>query len=183
MGEYDIIIRGGTVATASDSYVADVAIQGGTIAAVGRDLGPAKREMDARGKYVLPGGVDAHAHIEQLSGMGVANADTFETATGAAAFGGTTTVVCFAAQHHGNSLTKVLEDYHGLARKGAIIDYAFHMILADPTPQVLKEELPPLVRSGHSSIKIFMTYDASVVRDPDILKLLALARDEGGSCR
>jgi dihydropyrimidinase len=177
MADYDIIIRGGTVATASDCFVADVAIQDGTFAAVGRNLGPAKREIDARGKYVLPGGVDAHAHIEQLSGMGVANADTFESATGAAAFGGTTTVVCFAAQHQGNSLTKVLEDYHGLARKGAIIDYAFHMILADPNARVLKEELPPLIRSGHSSIKIFMTYEKTRVADEPLLEVLATARE------
>ena len=177
MAAFDLLIRGGTVGTASASYEADVAIRGEEVVAVGRDLGSAKREIDARGRYVLPGGVDAHAHIEQLSGMGVMNADNFESATAAAAHGGTTTVICFAAQHHGNSLTKVLEDYHALARKGAMIDYAFHMILADPNSRVLKEELPPLIRSGHSSIKIFMTYEKTRVADEPLLEVLATARE------
>jgi dihydropyrimidinase len=177
MADFDILIRGGTVATASATFVADVAIRGEEIVAIGRDLGGAKQEIDARGKYVTPGGVDAHAHIEQLSGMGVMNSDNFESATASAAFGGTTTVICFAAQHHGNSLAKVVEDYHGLARKGAIIDYAFHMILADPTARVLKEEVPPLVRAGHSSIKIFMTYEKTKVADEPLLDVLMAARE------
>ena len=91
---YDLIIRGGRVATVSDVFEADVAISGETIAAIGRGLAGAKREIDARGKLVLPGGVDSHAHIEQLSAAGIVNADTFESATTAAAFGGTTSVIC-----------------------------------------------------------------------------------------
>ena len=165
MMDYDIVIRGGTVGTASEVFDADVAIVKDQIAAIGRGLPKGKREIDAKGKLVLPGGVDAHAHIEQLSGMGVMNADTFESGTGAAAFGGTTTVICFAAQHQGKSLTKVVDDYHKLARKGAIIDYAFHMILADPNERVLTEELPPLIKAGHSSIKIFMTYEKTRVAE------------------
>lgn len=93
MADYDIVIRGGTVGTPGGTFAADVAIAGSEIVAVGRDLPAGRRDIDARGKLVLPGGVDAHAHIEQLSGMGVMNADTFETATAAAAFGGTTTVI------------------------------------------------------------------------------------------
>jgi dihydropyrimidinase len=150
---------------------------GDSIAALGRSLGPGKREINARGKLVLPGGVDSHAHIEQLSGMGVANADTFESATGAAALGGTTTVVCFAAQHRGRSLTRVVEDYHVLAKRGAIIDYAMHMILADPNATVLKEELPALVKSGHASIKLFMTYEHTKVDDEQLLDTLIAARE------
>jgi dihydropyrimidinase len=174
---YDIIIRGGKVATSADVFEADVAISGETIAAIGRDLPKGQaREIDARGKLVCPGGIDAHAHIEQVSGMGTLNADTFESATAAAAHGGTTTVVCFAAQHRGMSLTKVVEDYHGLARKGAIIDYALHMILADPNKQVLEEELPPLVKSGHASIKLFMTYEHTRVNDEQLLDTLLAAR-------
>ena len=78
---YDIVIRGGRVATASDVFEADVAISGENIAAIGRGLSAGKREIDARGKLVLPGGVDSHAHIEQLSAAGIMNADTFESAT------------------------------------------------------------------------------------------------------
>ena len=177
MPDYDIVIRGGEVATASERFHADIAIEGETVTAIGRNLGAGKREIDAKGKLVLPGGVDAHAHIEQLSGMGVMGADTFESATTAAAHGGTTTVVCFAAQHRGKSLTKVVEDYHGLARKGAIIDYALHMILADPNARVLKEELPPLVKSGHASIKLFMTYEHTKVDDEQLLDTLVAARE------
>lgn len=177
MADYDIVIRGGTVATASDRFVADVAIAGEAIAAIGRQLPAGRREIDATGKYVLPGGIDAHAHIEQLSGMGVMGADNFESATAAAAHGGTTTVICFAAQHRGKSLAKVVEDYHALARKGAIVDYALHMILADPNERVLKEELPPLVKSGHASIKLFMTYEHTKVDDMQLLDVLVAARE------
>jgi dihydropyrimidinase len=131
MADYDIVIRNGEVSTSSETYTADIGIRGETVAAIGIGLAAGKREIDAKGKLVLPGGVDGHAHIEQISGMGVMGADTFESATGAAAHGGTTTVVCFAPQHRGKSLTKVVEDYHVLAKRGAVIDYALHMILAD----------------------------------------------------
>lgn len=99
MTTYDLVIRGGTIGTAGGTFKADIAIKGETIAAIGSGLGAGTREIDASGKLVLPGGVDAHAHIEQLSGMGVMNADTFASGTAAAALGGTTTVISFAAQH------------------------------------------------------------------------------------
>jgi len=173
---YDIVIRGGTVATAGETFKADVAISGESVAAIGRDLPKGAREIDASGKILMPGGVDAHAHIEQMSGMGLMGADNFESGTTAAAFGGTTTVVCFAAQHQGKSLKTVVEDYHALAKKGAVVDYAMHMILADPRPEVLAEELPPLVRSGHSSIKVFMTYEKTKIDDEQLLDVLTAAR-------
>lgn len=177
MSTFDLVIRGGTVATATETFKADVGISGEQVSAVGLDLGPGKREIDAKTKYVLPGGVDAHAHIEQLSGMGVTNADTFESGTKAAAWGGTTTVISFAAQHLGMSLTKVLEDYHARAKRGAVVDYAFHMILADPNERVLKEELPPLVKAGHSSIKVFMTYEKTRINDEQLLDVLLAGRE------
>jgi dihydropyrimidinase len=177
MQSFDIVIRNGTVVTATDTTQADVAVQGGSIAAIGRELGSGKREIDASGKYVMPGGVDAHAHIEQLSASGLINSDTFESATKSAALGGTTTVLCFAAQHVGMSLTKVVEDYHTLARRGAIVDYAFHMILADPREEVLRDELPPLIKAGHSSLKLFMTYDRLRVDDMQLLDVLMAARE------
>ena len=114
---YDLVIRGGTVATASATFEADVAIAGETIAAIGRGLPDGAAEIDARGKLVLPGGVDSHAHIEQISTAGLLNADTFESATVSAAFGGTTTVISFAAQHVGMQLETVVADYHALARR------------------------------------------------------------------
>src|SRR5215208_6736477 len=176
---YDLLIRGGRVATASDVFEADVAISGETIAAIGRGLPGARREIDARGKLVLPGGVDSHAHIEQLSAAGIVNADTFESATVSAAFGGTTTVIPFAAQHFGMQLPQVLEEYHALAKKGAVIDYAFHMIIADPTKETLVKDLPALIKQGHGSIKIFMTYDRLKIDDEPLLDILLAARDGG----
>ena len=111
MRDFDLVIRGGTVATASDVFAADVAISGEKIAAVGPALPAGGREIDARGKLVLPGGVDSHCHIEQLSSMGVMCADDFYTATVSAAFGGTTTVMSFCAQHRTDAIPAVLADY------------------------------------------------------------------------
>jgi dihydropyrimidinase len=176
MSAYHLVIRGGTVATATDTFEADVGIAGETIVALGCGLGEGRREIDARGKLVLPGGVDSHAHIEQLSASGLMNADTFESATVAAAVGGTTTVISFAAQHVGMRLKSVVEEYHNLAKRGAVIDYAFHMIIADPTEVTLHDDLPELVRAGHSSIKLFMTYDRLKVDDEQLLDVLEAAR-------
>jgi dihydropyrimidinase len=176
---YDIVIRDGRVATASDVFDADVAIAGEGVAAIGRGLPPGKREIDARGKLVLPGGVDSHAHIEQLSASGIMNADTFESATTSAAFGGTTTVISFAAQHVGMKMPQVLADYHALARRGSVIDYAFHMIIADPTVETLTNDIPALVKEGHASIKIFMTYDRLKIDDEPLLDILVAARQSG----
>src|SRR6266850_3320654 len=177
MQPFDLVIRGGTVATATDTMKADVGIRGQTIAAIGAGLEKGKKEIDARGKLVLPGGVDSHSHIEQLSASGLMNADTFQSATTAAAFGGTTTVISFAAQHVGMSLKTVVDEYHQYAERGAVVDYAFHMILADPREEILAKEVPPLVKAGHASLKVFMTYDRLKVDDEQLLNVLQSARD------
>ncbi|RVA17061.1 dihydropyrimidinase, partial [Mesorhizobium sp. M7D.F.Ca.US.004.03.1.1] len=130
---------------------------------------------------VLPGVVDPHVHIEQVSANGILNADTWESGTIAAAFGGTTTVIAFAAQHVGMNLSKVVEDYSLLASKGAVVDYCFHMILADPTEEALSVDLPKLIHQGHSSIKLFMTYDLLRVSDEAILDVLLVAKETGAS--
>jgi dihydropyrimidinase len=176
---FDLVIRGGTVATATDLFAADVAVEGGVIAAIGSGLGPGREELDATGRIVTPGGVDSHCHIEQLSASGLMNADSFATATGAAALGGTTTVIPFVAQHVGTSLAAVAEDYHARARRGAVVDYALHLILADPRPEILREELPPLVRAGHASLKVFLTYDRLRIEDEQLLDVLEAARSHG----
>lgn len=179
MSAYDLVVRGGTVATATDTFRADVGIRGETIAALGLDLPAGAREIDATGKLVLPGGVDAHAHIEQLSAAGIMNADTWESATGSAALGGTTTVVAFAAQHRGGDMARVVADYSVLAARGALIDYAFHLIVADPTPTLLHEHLPALLAGGHGSVKAFMTYDRLRLDDEQMLDLLLAAKAGG----
>jgi dihydropyrimidinase len=176
---HDLLVRGGTVVTACDAFAADVAVRGGRIAAIGTDLGPARQTIEASGRLVLPGGVDAHCHVEQRSSTGLMTADDFYTATVSAACGGTTTIVPFAAQHRGQSLAAVVADYRRRAAARAVVDYAFHLIVSDPTPQVLEEELPALVAEGHASLKIYMTYDALKLSDRQILDVLAAARRTG----
>jgi len=173
---FDCVLRGGRVATAIDDFDADVAIKDGVIVAIGRNLGRGAAEIDAQDRLVLPGGVDAHAHIEQLSAAGIVNSDTFESATVAAAHGGTTTTICFAAQHRGMNLKTVVGDYMALARKGAVVDYTFHLIIADPTEVTLREHVPALVAQGHSTLKVFMTYDLLNVGDEKLLDILLAAR-------
>ena len=178
MQQLDLVIRGGTVATAADTFEADVGVRDGRIVALGLDLPKAAREIDAAGRLVLPGGVDSHCHIAQRSSFGVMNADDFESAHIAAAHGGTTTTISFAAQYHGQSVTKVVADYREEARK-ALLDHAFHLIISDASETVLKDELPRLIQDGLSSIKLFMTYEDLKVDDRTILDILALARREG----
>lgn len=172
----DVVIRGGTIASASDAVSADVGISGEVISAIDHDLPRGNLEIDAREKLVLPGGVDPHTHIEQLSATGLTTADDFLSATTAAAFGGTTTVLSFAAQHKGMDLARVVSDYHVAAERGAIIDYGFHMIVADPTKITLKQ-IPDLVQSGHASIKIYMAYDRLALDDEQLLDVLLVARE------
>ncbi len=176
---YDTVIRGGTVATASDVFGADIGIVGGIVAALGHALPPGRREIDAAGRLVLPGGVDTHAHIEQLSAAGMMNADTWESATRSAALGGTTSVIAFAAQHVGMDLAQVVAEYEALARRGAVIDYAFHLIVSDPTEKTLAEDIPALVAAGHTSLKAFMTYDRLRLHDEQLLDLMQAAKDTG----
>lgn len=180
MTDFDTIIRGGTVAHAGGTEITDVGIAGDTISAIGPSLpGKAQNEIDARGLLVLPGGVDTHCHIEQVSGAGLLNADTFETATRSAAMGGTTTVVSFAAQHPGHMMHQVVSDYAVLADKGAMIDHAFHMIVADTSNGNLTRDIPDLIAQGHRSIKIFTTYDKVRQDDKSILELLDVAKHDG----
>ena len=115
MSEFDLVIRNGTVATAADTTACDIGIRDGVVATLGKNLAPGAREIDASGCLVLPGGIDSHCHIEQRSSAGIVCADDFYSATVSAAFGGTTTVIPFAAQHRGQSLRQVVEEYHAAA--------------------------------------------------------------------
>jgi len=179
MSDYDLVIRNGTVVTAADSAVCDIGIKDGSVATLGKNIGSGAREIDATARFVLPGGIDSHCHIEQRSSAGVVCADDFYSATVAAAFGGTTTVIPFAAQHRGQSLRKVVEEYHEAAGPKAVIDYAFHLIISDPSEQVLGQELPALIRDGYTSFKVYMTYDLLQLDDGQMLDILAVARREG----
>jgi dihydropyrimidinase len=179
MPQFDTVIRHGTLVTAADVFAADLAIVDGRIAAIGTDLPAAKAEIDARGKLVLPGGVDGHCHLDQPTSDGSVMADDFFTGTRSAVCGGTTTVLPFACQFKGQSMREVVADYHRRAADKAVIDYAFHLIVSDPTPQLLTQDLPALIQEGYTSFKIYMTYDDMKLNDRQILDLLAVARRGG----
>ena len=175
---HDLLIRGGRIVTPGGVVEGDVAVRGERIAAIGTGLGPAAEEIDARARLVTPGGVDPHAHIEQLSGMGRMNADSFETASRAALMGGTTSVICFAAQQKGQRLADAVDDYAAGARRGAVIDHAFHLRVSDPAAPAFQADLAALVAAGHRSIKVFTTY-AIRLDDRAILEVMAAAREAG----
>src|ERR671935_1132021 len=156
------VIRGGLVVTASDEIHADVLIEDGRIAALAASGTPAagawtaERTIDATGKYVIPGGVDAHTHMELPFG-GTFASDTFETGTRAAAWGGTTTIVDFAVQSVGHSLRDQLAAWHEKAAGNCAIDYAFHQIIGDVNDEALKA-MDELIDEGVTSFKLFMAY-------------------------
>ena len=174
----DLAIRGGTVVTAADVSRCDVGIRDGRIVALGEDVGPAARTIDAKGLLVMPGGIDSHVHLDQFSGDGILMADDFESGTRSAAAGGNTCVIPFALQRRGESLRASVEAYHARAEGKALVDYGFHLIITDPSPQVLGQELPALVKDGYSSFKVFMTYDDMVLTDRQLLQVFDVAREE-----
>lgn len=177
MSDFDTIVRGGRISTAADTFTCDIGIREGRIAALGHELGDAAEVIDAAGKWVLPGGIDSHVHISQPSGDGIVMADDFESATRSAAFGGNTTVLPFCLQEKGRSLREAVKTYHAKAEGKAYVDISFHLIISDPTEQVVGQELPALVRDGYSSFKIFMTYEELALSDFDILRVMAVARE------
>lgn len=177
MTDYEIVIRGGTVVTATDQFKADIGIGGGRIQAIGEKLSGA-RQIDADGLLVMPGGVDTHCHIEQLRADGTTDEDTFVTASTSALAGGTTSAITFSAQFKGRPIGPSLAEYHRRAQS-AMIDYSFHQIITDVTDAVIHEEIPALVASGVRSLKVFMTYDPLHVDDRGLLRILAAARRAG----
>ena len=135
---YDLVIRNADVVTASERFNCDIGVKDGIIVALGRDLDAGRREIDATGLLALPGGIDAHCHLDQPMPDGLKMADDFLSGTRAAVCGGTTTVIPFAAQAKAQSLKAAVADYHRRADGRAVTDYAFHLIVSDPTPQVLE---------------------------------------------
>jgi dihydropyrimidinase len=178
MPDFDLAIRGGTVVTAADTIRADVGVKDGVITAVAARIEGAAKEIDATGLLVLPGGIDSHVHISQPSGPGIVMADDFASATAAAAAGGNTCVLPFAMQERGTSLRAAVEAYRQKAEGQCLIDVSFHLIISDPTPEVLGQELPALVKDGYTSFKVFMTYDDLVLNDRQLLEVFDVARRE-----
>lgn len=184
------LITGGIVVTATDAYKADVLVDGEKIAAIGADLkaGGAKK-IDASRKYVIPGGIDVHTHMELPFG-GTFASDDFHTGTVAAAFGGTTSIVDFAVQDFGQPLAKARDAWLAKARGMAVIDYGLHVIVRDVSDKVLKE-MAAMVGEGVSSFKLFMAYpgvfmvdDAAIfkalVRSAEVGALICMHAENGG---
>jgi dihydropyrimidinase len=177
--DFDLVIEGGTVVTASDTFQCDVGIVAGKIVQLGMGLGAATERIDARGKLVLPGGIDSHVHISQPSGPGITMADDFSSGTKSALMGGNTTILPFCLQEKGQSLREAISAYHALAEGNCFCNVSFHLIITDPTPHVLGQELPALVEDGYTSLKVFMTYEGLRLLDHEILATLDAARRTG----
>ncbi|WP_432247159.1 dihydropyrimidinase [Streptomyces sanyensis] len=179
------LIRGGLVVTAADEIHADVLVEDGRVAALAAHGTPAAeswtadRVIDATGRYVIPGGVDAHTHMELPFG-GTFASDTFETGTRAAAWGGTTTIVDFAVQSVGRPLREGLDAWYAKADGNCAVDYAFHMILSDVDASSLKE-MDHLVEEGVTSFKLFMAYPGVFYSDDgQILRAMQRSSANGG---
>ena len=175
------LIRNGTIATASDLYRGDVLIENEKIACIGTSLSmEADRTIDAAGRYVLPGGIDVHTHLDMPFG-GTTSADDFESGTIAAAHGGTTAVVDFAIQYRGQTLRHARDAWMKKAEGKAAIDYGFHMIVTELDGNV-EDEMDALVREGITSFKLFMAYPGVfMLDDASIFRALLRTRENGGT--
>jgi dihydropyrimidinase len=178
---FDTIIVNGRLATATDTFASDIAISGGKIAAIGQSLPRenAGQIIDAAGKYVFPGGIDVHTHLDMPFG-GTTSADDFETGTRAATFGGTTTLIDFAIQYKGQSLRKAFDAWMEKASGKAVCDYSFHCIITELGSAQL-DEMNALVREGVSSFKLFMAYPGVfMLDDASIFKAFRATAQNGG---
>jgi dihydropyrimidinase len=178
---FDVLIKNGTVVTATDTYAADVAVVDGKIESIAKNLPRenATRVFDASGKYVMPGGIDVHTHLDMPFG-GTTSADDFETGTRAAAFGGTTTLIDFAIQYKGQTLHTAFDTWMQKAESKAVSDYAFHCIITD-LPEAQLDEMPQLIRDGVTSFKLFMAYPGVfMLDDASIFRAMRAASKSGG---
>ena len=173
---YDTIVQGGRVVTAADTVTADIAIVDGRIAAIGDDLGAAEEIVDASRLIVMPGGIDSHVHISQPSGPGIEMADDFASASAAAACGGNTTVIPFCLPEEGQSLRAAVAAYKDKAEGACRVDYGIHLIVKETDPATLGQDLPALLEAGHTSFKVFMTYEGLALSDREILDVMSVAK-------
>lgn len=176
---YDLIVKGGTIVSASDTFIGDLAVSNGKVAAVGKIAEPGKKVVDARGKIVIPGGIDVHTHFD-MPFMGATTIDDFTTGSTSAIHGGTTSIVDFAIQKKGETFRHALDDWHARAAGKSAVDYGFHMIVTD-FPEKQQKEMDKLVDEGVASFKLFMAYPGIFMSDDTtIFRALMRTRDNGG---
>lgn len=176
-----LLIRNGTVVTATDQYQADVYVRDEKVIAIGEQLDfPADRVIDAQGCYLIPGGIDAHTHME-LPFMGTYSSDSFYSGTLAGLHGGTTTIIDFAIQTQGDSLANAVQAWHEKADGHAVGDYAFHIAVTDFNDNT-KAEIPSIINEhGINSFKTFMAYKgALMVDDGQMIQLMQELVKHGG---
>jgi dihydropyrimidinase len=176
---FDLVVRGGELAAGAARVTADLGVRDGRICAIAERLEDATHIIEAAGRLVLPGGVDAHCHMDQPQYGGTACADDFRSGTLAAACGGTTTIIPFAmAAASSDPLIETVASYRRKAERNALIDYAIHPTVQSVTPETL-DSLIVLIRGGYASIKIFTTYDGFRLDDRAIVDVMRVAAKEG----
>lgn len=176
MQKLDLVVKKGTIVTATDLYRADLGIKGEKIALIGEDLS-GREEIEAEGKYVFPGFIDAHVHLQMPVGD-IVSSDDFTTGTIAAACGGTTTVIDFVNPRPGQSLRQAAEFRRAEAEGRAAVDYALHLTAIDARPETLSE-IATLAAEGYTSLKLYTTYPSLMVDDGQMLELLERSKDCG----
>ena len=177
MSTYDLVIKNGKIVTSGDSYVADIGVKDGKIIEIATSI-DCENVYDAQGKYLIPGGIDVHTHLDMPFG-GTYSSDDFLTGTKAAAIGGTTTVVDYAIQPKDKSLKDAISIWSEKAEGKAVIDYGFHLAVTRLDDEARKD-LPELLRSGFSSFKVFMVYDGMRLTDKELIEILQIAKDNDG---
>ncbi|KAI7240487.1 D-hydantoinase [Hortaea werneckii] len=180
--DFDLILKNGIIVTASEVLPLglEVGVKSGKIACIGASLPSSSHTevIDAEGAYITPGGVDSHVHLAQKNSP---TGDGWESGSRSAIAGGTTTIIAFASQERDDtSLYPVLEDYHAKSKDQSYCDYGFHFILTNPTPDILRTELPVLAeREGITSVKLYMTYEAMKLNDRQVLDILFACKSLG----
>lgn len=177
----DLLIKGGTVVTATESFVTDVAVEAGKIAAIGKDLGiSASKTIDAKGKLVLPGAIDAHTHMQMPFG-GTVSADSYLSGTRAAVCGGVTTIFDYPVQHKGETILGLINSKKEILEKDACCDYAFHCCITDFNDGDILKEMETAVDEGITSYKCFLVYkkEGMMVDDGMLVTLLKRADELG----
>ena len=179
MDTYDLLICGGTVINAEGQMAADVGINGESIAVIAPALpANARQVIDATGCYLFPGFIDPHVHLSLPIGRGLVSSDDFRSGTQAAACGGVTTIIDFTAQPRGDSLLDAVAARRQQADGNVVVDYSLHLTVMDDEPGTL-QQIGRLAADGYPSLKLYMTYEGLMVRDPAMLRIMAAAAECG----